>query len=167
MIVGVHDHLGRAVGRLEGGEAVVEHGDLEARRTGSRSAGPPGRGRAQRAVVARRQEGAVLAVDRVDDLLAAQLLEAQLAHARSASARAVEDQRAAVVFDVARDRERAELLVRLDGSRRPLTVPPERSAEAALGGFPGHAPRVYPQRGSMRGRRLERGAASDGVREFA
>ena len=29
MVVGVDDDLGRAAGRLEGGEAVVEDGDLE------------------------------------------------------------------------------------------------------------------------------------------
>ena len=82
MVVGVDDHLGRALGRLEGGEAVVEDGDLE-RREGDLGRRPPGRRGAQRAVLARGQERALLAVDRVDDLLAAQLVEAQLAHRRS------------------------------------------------------------------------------------
>ena len=80
VVVGVDDHLGGAERRLERGEAVVEHGDLECRERdlGLRS---PRLGGVERAVLARRQERAVLAVDRIDDLLAAQLLEAQLAHA--------------------------------------------------------------------------------------
>ena len=104
MVVGVDDHLRRPVRRLEGREAVVEDGDLERRQKGISVWAPAGARGAQRAVVARGQEGALLAVDRVGDLLAAQLVEAQLAHGRSSVALGVEDQRAAVVFTVARER---------------------------------------------------------------
>jgi hypothetical protein len=78
VIVGVDDDLGGADGRLEGREAVLEDDDLEGRASdlGGLSAGPRG---AQRAMIGRRQEGAVLALDRVDDLLVAQLVVADLA----------------------------------------------------------------------------------------
>ena len=91
MVVGVDDDLGRAVGRLEGGKAVVEDRDLEGgeRDLGLRSSRSR---RAQRAVIARRQERALLAVDRVVDLLAAQLVEAladlrSVAHVRAPRSR--------------------------------------------------------------------------------
>ncbi len=118
MVVGVDDHLGGAVRRLEGGEAVVEDGDLEARE-GDLGRRPAGQRGVERAVVAGGQERAFLAVDRVDDLLAAQLGEAQLAHARRRLLVAgVEDQRAAVVFDVARDCEGSGALGRVGLRRR-------------------------------------------------
>ena len=86
MIVGVHNDLGRPLGRLERGEAVLENRDLKCRKRNLRLRAP-GLRCAQRAVVARRQECALLAVDRVDDLLAPQLLEAQFAHRDSGSVR--------------------------------------------------------------------------------
>jgi hypothetical protein len=84
VFVCVHDDLGRAVRGLEGGEAIVEDRDLEGGDGDlcfvSRPPLSGARG-AQRAVVAIRQEGALLPVDGVGDLLAAQLLEAKLTHA--------------------------------------------------------------------------------------
>ena len=84
--IGVDDDLGRPQRRLERGEAIVKDGDLEGghRDLGLRAAGPR---RVQRAVFARGQKGAVLPVDRVDDLLSAELVEAQLAHRASARSR--------------------------------------------------------------------------------
>ena len=84
MAVGVDDDLGRPEWCLEGRKAVVEDGDLEARK-GDLARLAAGAGGVQRTVVARGKERALLAVDRVDDLLAAQLLEAQLAHGDSGS----------------------------------------------------------------------------------
>ena len=79
VVVRVHDHLGRPLGRLERRKAVVEHHDLKC---GKRDLGlwTARLRRAQRAVIARRQKRALLAVDRIDDLLTPQLLEAELAH---------------------------------------------------------------------------------------
>jgi len=84
VFVCVHDHLGCAVRRLEGGEAIVEDRDLEGG-DGDLGGRPSRAGRAQRAVVAIGQEGALLPVDRIGDLLAAQLIEAKLAHAAELS----------------------------------------------------------------------------------
>ena len=80
MLVGIDDHLRRSERRLKSGEAIVENRDLEG---GKRDLGRgcARAGGTQRAVVGRRQERAVLTVDRVVHLLAAQLVEAQLAHA--------------------------------------------------------------------------------------
>ena len=82
MIIGVDNDLGRSLGGLEGREAVLEDGDLKRgeRDLGRRTAGPR---RAERAVFGVRQEGALLAVDGVDDVLPAQLVEAPHAHARA------------------------------------------------------------------------------------
>src|ERR1019366_4138349 len=82
MVVGVDHDLGRPRRRLEAREEVVEDDDL-IRREGDLGLWPARARRTQRAVILGRQERAVLAVDRVDDLLAAQLVEAPQAHARS------------------------------------------------------------------------------------
>jgi hypothetical protein len=85
VVVGVDDHLGGTGRRLESREAVLEDDDLEARaRDLGRLAARPGG--AQRAVLAARQEGAILAVDRVDDLLVAQLVVADLAQLEGSTA---------------------------------------------------------------------------------
>ena len=86
MGIGVDDDLGRPQRRLERGEAVVKDSDLEGRHgdLGLRAAGPR---RVERTVFARGQKGTVLPVDRVDDLLSAELVEAQLAHRPSCRSR--------------------------------------------------------------------------------
>jgi hypothetical protein len=79
VLVRVDDDLGVALRRDEGGEAILEHGDLEGRLRdlGDRASRP---GRAEGAVGLARQEGALLPVHGVHDLLAAQLVVAALAH---------------------------------------------------------------------------------------
>lgn len=79
VLIRVDDDLRGTVAVREGREPIVEDRYLEAleRDFGGRAARPC---RAQRAVVGGRQEGALLPVNRVDDLLTAELVEAALAH---------------------------------------------------------------------------------------
>ena len=84
VLVGVDHDLGRAIGRLERREAVVENGDLE-RGERDLGRGMPGAGGTQGTVALGRQERSLLAMDRVDNLLTAQLVEPTLAHTSSPS----------------------------------------------------------------------------------